>query len=54
MTLSAPATILTAAVTILAVLILHELPVVWQLVGGIIVLIGIYVAKRGSVDRAKS
>ncbi len=39
---------------ILAVLILHELPVVWQLVGGIVVLAGIYVAKRGSVDRAKS
>jgi len=32
----------------LAVLILHELPVAWQVLGGLIVLAGIYVARRGS------
>ncbi len=34
---------------ILAVIILHEAPVLWQVLGGLIVLIGIYIAKRGSV-----
>jgi drug/metabolite transporter (DMT)-like permease len=36
---------------ILAVIVLGELPVVWQIVGGLIVLVGIYTAKRGSIDR---
>lgn len=35
----------------LAILILHELPVAWQIAGGLIVLLGIYTAKRGSIDR---
>ncbi|MEO8559768.1 MAG: DMT family transporter, partial [Rhodospirillales bacterium] len=35
--------------TILAVIVLHEAPVLWQLLGGVIVLIGIYIAKRGSI-----
>ena len=34
---------------LLAVVILGELPVVWQAVGGIVVLIGIYLAKRGTL-----
>jgi len=34
---------------ILAVIVLGELPVVWQIVGGLIVLVGIYTAKRGSI-----
>jgi drug/metabolite transporter (DMT)-like permease len=36
---------------ILAVIVLGELPIVWQIVGGLIVLIGIYTAKRGSIDQ---
>jgi drug/metabolite transporter (DMT)-like permease len=34
---------------ILAVLILGEVPLVWQAVGGVVVLIGIYLAKRGTL-----
>lgn len=34
---------------ILAVLILNEAPLVWQAVGGVVVLIGIYLAKRGTL-----
>jgi drug/metabolite transporter (DMT)-like permease len=34
---------------ILAVLILGEVPLVWQAVGGMVVLIGIYLAKRGTL-----
>ena len=38
---------------ILAVIVLGELPVVWQVAGGLIVLLGIYIAKRGSIDQAR-
>lgn len=34
---------------LLAVVILGELPVVWQAIGGVIVLLGIYLAKRGTL-----
>lgn len=34
---------------ILAVLILGEVPLMWQAVGGVVVLIGIYLAKRGTL-----
>lgn len=34
---------------LLAVVILGELPVIWQAIGGVIVLLGIYLAKRGTV-----
>jgi len=33
---------------ILAVVILNEVPVIWQALGGVIVLLGIYLAKRGT------
>jgi len=34
---------------LLAVIVLGELPVVWQAIGGVIVLLGIYLAKRGTL-----
>ncbi len=34
---------------LLAVIVLGELPVVWQAIGGVIVLVGIYLAKRGTL-----
>jgi drug/metabolite transporter (DMT)-like permease len=35
---------------ILAVLILNEVPLVWQAVGGVVVLLGIWLAKRGTAS----